>query len=135
MKASMLPYLLFSCLLLSVQAQNCIFSEIIRHTNRLLKESSVGCPCRETANSSCSCLPIPKPGHELACFVEGAEYMLKNNISSNSILERLHLAFQIQLDRSLCKSLAHEHQCQYKTQGDVKEFLTEILRTYQEINK
>ncbi|KAM7101308.1 uncharacterized protein J5F26_008847 [Ciconia maguari] len=68
MNASMLPYLLFTCLLLSVQAQSCNVREIIRYTNHLL---------------SCSCLPIAEPGHELACFVEGTKYMLKNNISSN----------------------------------------------------
>ncbi|NXH12149.1 IL9 protein, partial [Bucco capensis] len=135
MNASMLSYILFSCLLLSVQAQNCTSSEILRHTLRLLKHSSVGCPCRETAVSSCSCLPIPKPGHELACFVEGTEYMLKSNMSSNSIISRLNRAFQSQLERNLCKSLAREDQCQYMSKGNVMEFLTEILSTYQEINK
>uniref|UniRef100_A0A672U2C6 Interleukin 9 n=1 Tax=Strigops habroptila TaxID=2489341 RepID=A0A672U2C6_STRHB len=130
MNASMLPYILFSCLLLSVQAQNCSFREIIRHTKLL----PVSCPCRETAVNSCSCLPIAEPGHELACFVEGTEHMLKHSISSNAVVERLNLSFQIQLDRNLCESLARGTQCQYKTKGNVKEFLTKILRTYQEIN-
>uniref|UniRef100_A0A663FF78 Interleukin 9 n=1 Tax=Aquila chrysaetos chrysaetos TaxID=223781 RepID=A0A663FF78_AQUCH len=129
MNASMLSYILFSCLLLSVQAQNCSVGEIIRYTN------SVSCPCRETAVSSCSCLPIAEPGHELACFVEGTEYMLKNNISSNVIIARLNVAFQTQLGRNLCESLARGDQCQYKTKGNVKEFLNKILRTYQAINK
>ncbi|KFV04832.1 hypothetical protein N339_06827, partial [Pterocles gutturalis] len=135
MNASMLSHILFSCLLLSVPAQNCSVSEIIRHTQRLLKGSSVSCPCRETAVSSCSCLPIAEPGHELACFVEGTEHMLKNNMSSSVIIARLNVAFQTQLDRNLCESLAREHQCQYKTKGNVKEFLSKILRTYQAITK
>ncbi|XP_074772629.1 interleukin-9 [Athene noctua] len=135
MNASMLSYILFSCLLLSVQAQNCSVREIIRHTERLLMESSVSCPCRETAVSSCSCLPIAEPGHELACFVEGTEHMLKNNVSSNTVIERLNRTFQTQLDRNLCKSLARGKQCQYKTKGNVMEFLNKILRTYQAINK
>uniref|UniRef100_A0A663MVE8 Interleukin 9 n=1 Tax=Athene cunicularia TaxID=194338 RepID=A0A663MVE8_ATHCN len=122
MNASMLSYILFSCLLLSVQAQNCSVREIIRHTERL----SVSCPCRETAVS---------PGHELACFVEGTEHMLKNNVSSNAVIERLNLTFQTQLDRNLCKSLARGKQCQYKTKGNVTEFLNKILKTYQAINK
>ncbi|KAM6251224.1 uncharacterized protein LJ264_009109 [Porphyrio hochstetteri] len=120
MSASMLSYILLSCLLLSVQAQNCSVREIIRYTNRLL---------------SCSCLPIAEPGHELACFVEGTEHMLKNNASSMPIIARLNQAFQTQLDRNLCESLARGHQCQYKTKGNVKEFLNEILRTYQAIHK
>ncbi|KAM6356482.1 uncharacterized protein FN964_005820 [Alca torda] len=131
----MLSYILFSCLLLSVQAQNCSVREIIRYTNRLLEERSLGCPCRETAGSSCSCLPIAEPGHELACFVEGTEHMLKNNLSSNTIISRLNLTFQAQRDRNLCESLARGKQCQYKTKGNVKEFLNKILRTYQAINK
>ncbi|KAM6249387.1 uncharacterized protein M6G45_009588 isoform 1-T2 [Spheniscus humboldti] len=135
MNASMLSYILFSCLLLSVQAQNCTVRDIIRYTKYLLEESSVSCPCRETAVSSCTCLPIAEPGHELACFVEGTEHMLKNNISSNAVIARLNLSFQIQLDRNLCKSLARGDQCQYKTKGNVKEFLNKILRTYQTINK
>ncbi|XP_010180428.1 PREDICTED: uncharacterized protein LOC104538797 [Mesitornis unicolor] len=135
MNASMLSYILFSCLLLSVQAQNCSVREIIRYTNRLLEESSVSCPCRETAVSSCSCLPIAEPGHELACFVEGTEHMLKNNISSKAVVARLNLTFQIQLDRNLCESLARGNQCQYKTKGNVTEFLSKILRTYQAISK
>ncbi|KFQ27300.1 hypothetical protein N331_05195, partial [Merops nubicus] len=135
MNASMLSYILFSCLLLSVQAQNCSFREIILYTKLLLKENSISCPCRETADSSCSCLPIAEPGHELACFVEGTEHMLKNNMSSNELVEKLNLTFQIQLDRKLCESLARGDQCQYKTKGNVKEFLNKIMRTYQEINK
>ncbi|KFP04325.1 hypothetical protein N300_08557, partial [Calypte anna] len=135
LNASMLPYLLFSFLLLSVQAQNCSVREIIRHTKHLLRDDSVGCPCRETAGSSCSCLPIAEPGYELACFVEGTEHMLKNNVSSNEVTTRLNLTFQIQLDRKLCESLARGNQCQYKTKGNVKEFLNTILRTYQAINK
>ncbi|XP_032862202.1 uncharacterized protein LOC104363094 isoform X2 [Tyto alba] len=99
------------------------------------KENSVNCPCRETAVSSCSCLPIAEPGHELACFVEGTEHMLKNNVSSNAVIARLNLTFQTQLDRNLCESLARGDQCQYKTKGSVKEFLNKILRTYQAINK
>ncbi|KFO69910.1 hypothetical protein N303_03171, partial [Cuculus canorus] len=135
MNVSMLSYILFSFLLLSVQAQKCSVHEIIRFTTRLLDKSSLSCPCRETAVSSCSCLPIPEPGHELPCFVEGTEHMLKNNISSKAIIERLNLTFQTQLDRKLCESLARGDQCQYKTKGDVEEFLNKILRTYRAINK
>ncbi|PKU34378.1 hypothetical protein llap_15317 [Limosa lapponica baueri] len=135
MNASMLSYILFSCLLLSVQAQNCSVREIIRYTNRLLEERSLGCPCRETAGSSCSCLPIAEPGHELACFVEGTEHMLNNNLPSNATIALLNRTFQVQRDRNLCESLARGKQCQYKTKGDVKEFLNKILRTYQAINK
>ncbi|KFP73316.1 hypothetical protein N311_04696, partial [Apaloderma vittatum] len=101
--ASMLSYILFSCLLLSVQAQNCNVRDIIRYTKRLLDESSESCPCKETAVSSCSCLPIAEPGHELACFVEGTEHMLKNNVSSNAVITRLNRTFQTQLDRNLCE--------------------------------
>ncbi|KFR06845.1 hypothetical protein N306_11919, partial [Opisthocomus hoazin] len=135
MNASMLPYILFSCLLLSVQAQNCSVREIIRYTTHLLEESPGSCPCSETAVSSCSCLPIAEPGHELACFVEGTEHMLKHNVSSNTIIARLNRAFQTQRDRNLCESLARGHQCLYKNKGSVKEFLNKILRTYQAINK
>ncbi|NWS75595.1 IL9 protein, partial [Crotophaga sulcirostris] len=135
MNASMLSYMLFSLLLLSVQAQRCSVGEIIRFTTRLLEESSVSCPCRETAASSCSCLPIAEPGHELPCFVEGTEHMLKTNTSSNAVLARLNQTFQIQLDRKLCESLARGDQCQYKTKGNVTEFLNKILTTYQAINK
>ncbi|KFV46631.1 hypothetical protein N328_12562, partial [Gavia stellata] len=136
MNASMLSYLLFSCLLLSVQAQNCTVNEIIRYTNHLLRKSSVSCPCRETAVSSCSCLPIAEPGHELACFVEGTKHMLKNNVSSSkSIIEWLNQTFWIQLDRKLCESLARGNECRYKTKGNTTEFLNKILRTYQAINK
>uniref|UniRef100_A0A8B9M0L8 Interleukin-9 n=1 Tax=Accipiter nisus TaxID=211598 RepID=A0A8B9M0L8_9AVES len=129
MNARMLSYILFSCLLLSVQAQNCSVGEIIRYTKRL----SVSCPCRETAVSVS--ISLLRPGHELACFVEGTEYMLKNNISSNVIITMLNKAFQTQLERNLCESLARGNQCQYKTKGNVKEFLNKILRTYQAINK
>ncbi|NXW31796.1 IL9 protein, partial [Phaetusa simplex] len=136
MNASMLSYILFSCLLLSVQAQNCSVREIIRYTNRLLEERSLGCPCRETAGSSCSCLPIAEPGHELACFVEGTKHMQENNnLSSNPIIAWLNQIFQVQRDRNLCESLARGKQCQYKTKGNVKEFLNKILRTYQAISK
>ncbi|XP_054245326.1 interleukin-9 [Indicator indicator] len=133
--ASMLSYILLSGLLLSVQAQNCTVREIIRFTNHLLEEGSLSCPCRGTAASSCSCLPIPEPGHELPCFVEGTDYMLRNNFTSNTLLEWLNLTFQIQLDRNLCESLARGDQCQYKSKGNVKEFLGKILTAYQGINK
>lgn len=39
MNASMLSYILLSCVLLSVQAQNCQVSEIIRNTRSLLVSS------------------------------------------------------------------------------------------------
>ncbi|NXI72679.1 IL9 protein, partial [Anseranas semipalmata] len=135
MNASMLSYILLSCVLLSVQAQNCQVSEIIRYTKRLLEESPVSCPCRETAASPCSCLPIPEPGHELACFVEGTEYMLENNMTSNKILTMINRSFQTQRDRNLCESLARGKKCQYKTKGNVMRFLNEILKTYQAIKK
>ncbi|XP_009640049.2 uncharacterized protein LOC104128899 [Egretta garzetta] len=119
--ASMLPYiLLLACLLLSGQAQSCSVSEIIRHTTYLL---------------SCSCLPIAEPGYEVACFVEGTTHMLENNVSSKQAVTRLKRIFQTQLDRKLCESLTRGNQCQYKTKGNVEEFLNKILRTYQAINK
>ncbi|KFP80536.1 hypothetical protein N310_00934, partial [Acanthisitta chloris] len=135
MNASMLSYILFSCLLLSVQAEYCSVQEIIRYTMRLLGDSSVSCPCRQTAVSSCSCLPIPEPGHELACFAEGTKHLMENNQSSNAVITRLYLTFQSLLDRNLCQSLARENQCQYETKGNVKEFLNKILRTYQAFSK
>ncbi|NXR75783.1 IL9 protein, partial [Pycnonotus jocosus] len=135
MNASMLSYILFSCLLLSVQAEYCGDREIIRYTQHLLGDSSVSCPCRQTAISSCSCLPIPEHGHELACFVDGTKHLMENNKSSNNVITRLYLTFQAQLDRKLCKKLSHDDQCQYKTKGNVKEFLKKILTTYQEIEK
>ncbi|NXQ53110.1 IL9 protein, partial [Anthoscopus minutus] len=135
MNASMLSHILFSCLLLSVQAEYCGVREIIRYTQRLLDNSSVSCPCRQTAISSCSCLPIPERGHELACFVDGTKRLMENNKSSNPVITRLHLTFQALLDRRLCERLAHGDQCQHKTKGNVKEFLKKILTTYQEIDK
>ncbi|KFP25616.1 hypothetical protein N325_07378, partial [Colius striatus] len=135
MNASMLSYILLSCLLLSVQAQVCSVRDIIRYTQLLIKESPASCPCRETADNSCSCLPIAEPGHELACFVEGTRHMLESNFSSNTVIQWLNLTFQIQRDRNLCGSLARGDQCRYKTKGNVKEFLSKILRTYQAINK
>ncbi|KFP41929.1 hypothetical protein N324_12383, partial [Chlamydotis macqueenii] len=135
MNASMLPHILFSCLLLSVQAQNCSVREIIRYTKRLLVSGSMLDFNDQSFHfQSCLCLPIAEPGHELACFVEGTEHMLKNNIST-AITARLNLTFQTQLDRHLCESLARGDQCRYKTKGNVKEFLNKILRTYQAINK
>uniref|UniRef100_A0A8C3RIA8 IL9 protein n=1 Tax=Cyanoderma ruficeps TaxID=181631 RepID=A0A8C3RIA8_9PASS len=134
MNASMLSYILFSCLLLSVHAEYCGVREIIRYTQRLLDDSSVSCPCRQTAINSCSCLPIPEHGHELACFVNGTKHLMENN-ASNPVITRLYLTFQALLDRQLCKRLAHDDQCQYKTKGNVEEFLKKIQRTYQEIDK
>ncbi|NXB27363.1 IL9 protein, partial [Eulacestoma nigropectus] len=135
MNASMLSHILFSCLLLSVQAEYCGVREIIRYTEHLLDNSSVSCPCRQAAVSSCSCLPIPERGHELACFVNGTKHLMENNESSNPVIIRLYWTFQALLDRNFCKRLAHGDQCQYKTKGNVKEFLKAILTTYQEINK
>ncbi|EOB01941.1 Interleukin-9, partial [Anas platyrhynchos] len=135
MNASMLSYILLSCVLLSVQAQKCQVNEIIRYTNHLLNESPLSCPCSETAASPCSCLPIPEPGHELACFVDGTGYMLEKNLASNSVLRRLNRSFQTQLDRNLCESLARGQKCQYNTKGNVRTFLNEILKTYQAIKK
>ncbi|NXM78380.1 IL9 protein, partial [Serilophus lunatus] len=135
MNASMLSQILFSCLLLSVQAEYCGVREIIRYTNRLLGDSSVSCPCRQTDVSSCSCLPIPEPGHELTCFVEGTKHMLKTNISSIPVVTRLYQTFQALLDRDLCESLPRGDECQYKTKGNGTEFLNKILATYQKINK
>ncbi|NWV46824.1 IL9 protein, partial [Daphoenositta chrysoptera] len=135
MNASMLSYILFSCLLLSVQAEYCGVREIIRYTERLLEDSSVSCPCRQEAVSSCSCLPIPESGHELACFVDGTKHLQENNESSNPVITRLYWTFQALLDRNLCKRLANSDQCQYKTKGNVNEFLKTILTTYQKINK
>ncbi|NXN79775.1 IL9 protein, partial [Bombycilla garrulus] len=135
MNTSMLSYILFSCLLLSVQAEYCGVREIIRYTDRLLDNSSVRCPCRQTAISSCSCLPIPERGHELACFVDGTKHLMEKNESSNPVIERLYLTFQTLLDRNLCKRLVHGNQCLYKTKGGVKEFLKKILTTYQEMEK
>ncbi|NWI79202.1 IL9 protein, partial [Dryoscopus gambensis] len=135
MNASMLSYILLSCLLLSVQAEYCGVQEIIRYTERLLDDSSVSCPCRQTAVSSCSCLPIPERGHELACFVNGTKLLLENNNSSHPVITRLYWTFQALLDRNLCKRLAHGDECQYETKGNVTEFLKTILTTYQEINK
>uniref|UniRef100_A0A8C4JXD6 IL9 protein n=1 Tax=Dromaius novaehollandiae TaxID=8790 RepID=A0A8C4JXD6_DRONO len=125
MNLVMLSYVLFSCLLLSVQAHNCQVSEIIRFTTRLLVSGSL----------SCSCLPIPEAGHELSCFVEGTEHLMKNNMNSKEILQRLNRSFQTQLDRKFCGHLSHSNQCQAKTKGNVKQFLTEILKTYQAIKK
>ncbi|NXH58570.1 IL9 protein, partial [Rhabdornis inornatus] len=135
MNASMLSYILFSCLLLSVQAEYCGVREIIRYTESLLDNSSVSCPCRQTAINSCSCLPIPERGHELACFVDGTKHLMENNESSNPVIERLYWTFQALLDRNLCKRLAGGNQCQYETKGNVTEFLEKILTTYQEIEK
>ncbi|XP_077642854.1 uncharacterized protein LOC110481057 [Lonchura striata] len=103
MNASMLSYILFSWLLLSVQAEYCGVREIIRYTQRLLDDSSVSCPCRQTATSSCSCLPIPERGHELACFVDGTKHLMENSTSPSPVITRLYLTFQALLDRSLCK--------------------------------
>uniref|UniRef100_A0A8C3MZ45 Uncharacterized protein n=1 Tax=Geospiza parvula TaxID=87175 RepID=A0A8C3MZ45_GEOPR len=128
MNASMLSYILFSCLLLSVQAEYCGVREIIRYTQRLLDDSSVSCPCRQTATS------VSTRGHELACFVDGTKHLMENT-SSNPVITRLYWTFQALLDRSLCKRLAHSDQCQYETKGNVKEFLKKILTTYQEIDK
>ncbi|KAJ7395837.1 hypothetical protein BTVI_151081 [Pitangus sulphuratus] len=76
----MLSYVLLSALLLSVQAeQYCGAREILRYTKRLL------------------------PGHELACFVEGTQHMLKTSVSSKPVLARLHQTFQALLDRNLCE--------------------------------
>ncbi|NXY89177.1 IL9 protein, partial [Alcedo cyanopectus] len=135
MNASMLSFILFSCLLLSVQAKNCYFSEIIRYTNRLLNEGSASCPCRDAAVNSCSCLPIAEPGHELACFVEGTAHMLNANMSSHTMVELLNRSFRMQLDRKLCQSLARDNKCLYNTKGNVEEFLKKILSAYQTINK
>ncbi|NXL86937.1 IL9 protein, partial [Alectura lathami] len=139
MNASMLSYILLSCVLLSVQAQKCHVREIILYTKYLLSETPESCPCSETADSPCSCLPIPERGHELACFVEGTEHMLKNNMSSSDRLSKtlamLNQSFQIQQDRNLCKRLTQGKKCQYKTKGNVRRFLNEILNTYQEIIK
>ncbi|KAL2299420.1 hypothetical protein Nmel_014076 [Mimus melanotis] len=134
MNASMLSYILFSCLLLSVQAEYCGVREIIRYTERL-DNSSVSCPCRQTAISSCSCLPIPERGHELACFVDGTKLLMENNESSNPVIKRLYWTFQALLDRNLCKRLARGNQCQYETKGNVTEFLEKILTTYQAMEK
>uniref|UniRef100_A0A8C5JDA4 IL9 protein n=1 Tax=Junco hyemalis TaxID=40217 RepID=A0A8C5JDA4_JUNHY len=109
-------------------------SHTLLHLHSAEDDSSVSCPCRQTATSSCSCLPIPESGHELACFVDGTKH-LKENTPSNRVIERLYWTFQAQLDRSLCKRLAHGDQCQYETKGNVKEFLKKILTTYQEIEK
>ncbi|XP_068885426.1 interleukin-9-like [Aphelocoma coerulescens] len=135
MNASMLSYILLSCLLLSVQAEYCGVREIIRYTEHLLGNSPVSCPCRQAAVRSCSCLPIPESGHELACFVNGTKHLLENNESSNPVITRLYWTFQALLDRKLCKRMAHGDQCQYKTKGNVTEFLETILTTYQKINK
>uniref|UniRef100_A0A8D2PTU1 Interleukin 9 n=1 Tax=Zosterops lateralis melanops TaxID=1220523 RepID=A0A8D2PTU1_ZOSLA len=135
MNASMLSYILFSCLLLSVQAEYCGEREIIRYTQHLLGDSSLSCPCKQTAISSCSCLPIPEPGHELACFVDGTKHLMENSKSSQREITRLYRTFQGQLDRKLCNKLPHSDQCQYKTKGNVEEFLKKIQTTYQEIKK
>ncbi|NXF03828.1 IL9 protein, partial [Smithornis capensis] len=135
MNASMLSYILFSCLLLSVQAEYCGVREIIRYTNQLLRDSSVSCPCRQAAVRSCSCLPIPEPGHELTCFVDGTKHMLETNITSKPVITRLYQTFQSLLDRNLCESLPHGDQCQYKTKGNGTEFLNKILTTYQGLHK
>ncbi|NP_001032914.1 interleukin 9 isoform X1 [Gallus gallus] len=135
MNASMLSYILLSCVLLSVQAQNCQVSEIIRNTRSLLNKTQESCPCRETAATPCSCLPIPEPGHELACFVEGTKHMLEHNMTSNIKLLLLNQSFQIQRDRNLCESLTRGKKCEYKTKGTVRTFLEKILKTYQEIHK
>ncbi|XP_064377172.1 solute carrier family 25 member 48 isoform X4 [Dromaius novaehollandiae] len=101
----------------------------------LQDKNSVDCPCTEATASSCSCLPIPEAGHELSCFVEGTEHLMKNNMNSKEILQRLNRSFQTQLDRKFCGHLSHSNQCQAKTKGNVKQFLTEILKTYQAIKK
>uniref|UniRef100_A0A803YE29 Interleukin 9 n=1 Tax=Meleagris gallopavo TaxID=9103 RepID=A0A803YE29_MELGA len=103
MNASMLSYVLLSCVLLSVQAHNCQVSEIIRNTRNLLNKTQESWSCRETAATPCSCLPIPEPGHELACFVEGTKHMMEHNMTSNKKLFLLNQSFQIQLDRNLCE--------------------------------
>uniref|UniRef100_A0A8C2Y753 Interleukin 9 n=1 Tax=Coturnix japonica TaxID=93934 RepID=A0A8C2Y753_COTJA len=126
MNASMLSYILLSCVLLSVQAQNCQVSEIIRNTRSLLNKTQGCCPCRETAAI---------PGHELACFVEGTEHMLEHNMTSNTKLLLLNQSFQMQRDRNLCESLTRGKKCEYKTKGTVRTFLEKILKTYQEIHK
>ncbi|OWK60334.1 hypothetical protein RLOC_00007967 [Lonchura striata] len=115
MNASMLSYILFSWLLLSVQAEYCGVREIIRYTQRLLDDSS--------------------RGHELACFVDGTKHLMENSTSPSPVITRLYLTFQALLDRSLCKRLAHGDQCQYEAKGNVKEFLEKILTTYQEMDK
>uniref|UniRef100_A0A8C3UCB7 Uncharacterized protein n=1 Tax=Catharus ustulatus TaxID=91951 RepID=A0A8C3UCB7_CATUS len=135
MNASMLSYILFSCLLLSVQAEYCGVREIIRYTDCLLNNSSPSCPRGQTAISFSNAFFVEQRGHELACFVDGTKHLMENNKSSNVVIERLHSTFQAQLDRNLCKRLAHGHQCQYETKGNVTEFLEKILTTYQEIDK
>ncbi|KGL73015.1 hypothetical protein N309_06830, partial [Tinamus guttatus] len=133
--ASMLTYLLLSSLLLAVQAHYCQVSEIIRFTNRLLDQISVNCPCKEPTTSSCLCLPIPEAGHELSCFVEGTERLMENNVEPKEILRLLNQSFQIQLERKFCGHLSRSSRCQSRDKGNVKEFLTTILKTYQAIKK
>uniref|UniRef100_A0A669PUK8 Interleukin 9 n=1 Tax=Phasianus colchicus TaxID=9054 RepID=A0A669PUK8_PHACC len=135
MNASMLSYILLSCVLLSVQAHNCQVREIIRNTKSLLNKTEESWSCRETAATPCSCLPIPEPGHELACFVEGTNHMMEHNMTTDNRLFLLNQSFQIQLDRNLCESLTSGKECKYKTKGTVKTFLEKILKTYQEIHK
>ncbi|XP_025919321.1 uncharacterized protein LOC112964921 [Apteryx rowi] len=139
--ASMLSYVFFSCLLLSVQAHDCQVREIMLFTNRLLAEklqdkTSVNCSCREPTANSCLCLPIPEPGHELSCFVEGTERLMNASVTSEATtLQLLNRSFQTQLERKFCGQLSRSDQCQSKTKGNMKEFLTQIRKSYQEINK
>uniref|UniRef100_A0A8C5U6S6 Interleukin-9 n=1 Tax=Malurus cyaneus samueli TaxID=2593467 RepID=A0A8C5U6S6_9PASS len=140
MNASMLSYILFSCLLLSVQAERCRVREIIPSIKRLLDDSSVSCPCSETDNTKCilgfsNASFVEQPGHELACFVDGTKHLQKNSKSSNPVITRLHRTLQTLLDRKLCEKLARGDQCQYKTKGNVQEFLNKIRTTFQAINK
>uniref|UniRef100_A0A8C6Z5M2 Interleukin-9 n=1 Tax=Nothoprocta perdicaria TaxID=30464 RepID=A0A8C6Z5M2_NOTPE len=109
--ASMLTYVLLSSLLLSVQGHYCQVSEIIPPE------------CGENA------------GHELSCFVEGTERLMESNGNPKQILRLLNQSFQTQLERKFCGHLSRSNRCQSRDKGNVKEFLTEILKTYQAIKK
>ncbi|XP_067161161.1 interleukin-9 [Apteryx mantelli] len=113
-----------------------VFASCCISAEKLQDKTSVNCSCREPTASSCLCLPIPEPGHELSCFVEGTERLMNASVTSEATtLQLLNRSFQTQLERKFCGQLSRSDQCQSKTKGNMKEFLTQIRKSYQEINK
>ncbi|XP_025051805.1 interleukin-9 [Alligator sinensis] len=128
----MLLYILFSCLLLVVQARTiCRVRETIDLTNTLLGKLE-DCECNETNHNSCICLPIPNNAC-LTCFEKHNEEIEEKLSTIGSEGRRLYRSLQQLQNWKLCAPLFTCTETCDASPGNMMTFLTSVRAALQKL--
>ncbi|XP_067422575.1 interleukin-9 isoform X2 [Emydura macquarii macquarii] len=94
------------------------------------------CDCSHT--NSCLCLPTSSNGCELSCFVDGFQRMKETLKVDNRVKRRIihiHQSLQMLQNIQCTNLLSCSEPCHPNSTGNIKEFLTVVETTFQQVIK